>query len=412
MKIGEFARKYGVTKNTVRYYIEHGLLIPENGLQYQFGKQEEEDMELILKMKAQFFSLKEIAAMLSIRHTSNMIEPYTIQECISILEKKRIELEQEIDARRKAADQITGDIRELSKRAGGAGRSMGVPLSALEYLVCPHCGAPLKLSEAVLDAQSIYEGHLSCLCGYTCKIKNGILHTGNLYTGGHDWPDLTRGLYRDCGDAFVVQVKKMQDYLLKELSGMDLHGKVLMETHINGYFFIYNHLDAIPEDCLYIVTDKFPEMLEMYKKLIEMLPVRRKILFIADADVDLPVRRPCVDVLVSCMSNTEHSFYSKEPYIKVVAPYIKKNAAICGGLLGYQGRNKSQKLLAEKYPEGAELPCSIDAFLREYREAGYRIQKQLMGVTSRPEKNDKYCFTCHVPGESMYLYSYRADKNI
>ena len=55
MKIGEFAKKYGVTKNTVRYYIEHGLLVPESGLQYQFGKQEEEDMELILKMKTQFF---------------------------------------------------------------------------------------------------------------------------------------------------------------------------------------------------------------------------------------------------------------------------------------------------------------------------------------------------------------------
>ena len=44
MKIGEFARKYNVSKNTVRYYVEHGLLIPESGLQYQFGKQDEEDM--------------------------------------------------------------------------------------------------------------------------------------------------------------------------------------------------------------------------------------------------------------------------------------------------------------------------------------------------------------------------------
>jgi len=106
MKIGEFARKYNVSKNTVRYYVEHGLLIPESGLQYQFGKQEEEDMEMILRMKAQFFSLKEIAAMLSIRHTSNMIEPYTIQDCISILEQKRVELDQQINERKRQSGRL------------------------------------------------------------------------------------------------------------------------------------------------------------------------------------------------------------------------------------------------------------------------------------------------------------------
>ena len=123
MKIGEFARKYNVSKNTVRYYVEHGLLIPESGLQYQFGKQEEEDMEMILRMKAQFFSLKEIATMLSICHTSNMIEPYTIQDCISILEQKRVELDQQINERKKAIGQIAEDIKKLSKSAGGNGKS-------------------------------------------------------------------------------------------------------------------------------------------------------------------------------------------------------------------------------------------------------------------------------------------------
>lgn len=410
MKIGEFARKYGVTKNTVRYYIEHGLLVPACGMQYQFGRQEEEDMELILKMKSEYFSLKEIAAMLSIRHTSNMIEPNTIQDSISLLEQKRVELEHEIGARQKAVRRIAQDISELSSRAGGKSSSMGVPLSALELLACPHCGGALELSDASLNAQNVFSGQLSCSCGYHCQIQDGIIRTGNEYQGGHDWPDLTRGLYRNGGDAFVVQIKKMQDYLLKQLSQMNLHGKVLMETHINGYFFIYNHLDALPEDCLYIVTDKFPEMLEMYKKLIEMLPIRRKILFIADADINLPIRRPCVDGLITCMSDTEHSLYSRVPYIQAVAPYLKEQAVVCGGLFGYRGENRSQKLLAEKYPEGVPLPFSLDAFLKSYREAGYQVQTQLLGSTSQVEKRDKYCFSCHVDGEILYLYSYRADK--
>lgn len=133
-------------------------------------------------------------------------------------------------------------------------------------------------------------------------------------------------------------------------------------------------------------------------------------MFIADADINLPIRRPCVDGLITCMSDTEHSLYSRVPYIQAVAPYLKEQAVVCGGLFGYRGENRSQKLLAEKYPEGVPLPFSLDAFLKSYREAGYQVQTQLLGSTSQVEKRDKYCFSCHVDGEILYLYSYRADK--
>ena len=160
---------------------------------------------------------------------------------------------------------------------------------------------------------------------------------------------------------------------------------------------------------LQMCQDGYPEMLEMYKKLIEMLPIKRRILFVADADTRLPVRRNSVDVLVACMSDTENSFYSKKPYIQVVSPYLKENAVICGSLLGYRGCSRSQRLMHEKYPEGCEFPASIDSFLQEYREAGYHIQKELLGVTKHTEKNN-YSFTCHVPGECLSLYSFHADK--
>lgn len=410
MKIGEFARKYGITKNTVRYYIEHGLLVPEAGPQYQFGKREEEDIKLILKMKAQYFSLKEIAEMISLRYTSNMVEPYVIADGIAILEKRKIKLEQEIRAKEEAVSSIEEDIRELSKHVDRTKKVMGVPISALELLICPHCGEPLKLSGAVLDAQAIFEGDLSCSCGYKCKIQNGIIQTGNLYTGNYDWPDLKRGLCLYGGESFLIQMKKLQEHLLKDLSEMDLHGKVMMETNLNGHFFAYNHLDAIPEDCLYIVTDKFPEMLEMYKMLIEMLPLKRRILFIADADMRLPIKRSCVDILIDCMSTTEQSMYSRLPYIQVISPYLKDQAVLLGCLLGYHGHNQSQKLLAEKYPEGVKIPFSIEAFLKEYKEAGYQMEKQVLGITKQVERHDKYFYRCHVSGDSLYLYHYRANK--
>lgn len=56
MKIGEFAKQFGVPKDTVRFYIKNNLLIPnDQGAQYEFTDREVQAMQTILKMKAPAF---------------------------------------------------------------------------------------------------------------------------------------------------------------------------------------------------------------------------------------------------------------------------------------------------------------------------------------------------------------------
>ena len=53
MKIGDFAKKYGLNITTVRYYVERALLTPERkNNQYVFTPSCMEDMEKILKYKS------------------------------------------------------------------------------------------------------------------------------------------------------------------------------------------------------------------------------------------------------------------------------------------------------------------------------------------------------------------------
>lgn len=45
MKIGEFAKQFGVPKDTVRFYIKNNLLIPnDQGAQYEFTDREVQAM--------------------------------------------------------------------------------------------------------------------------------------------------------------------------------------------------------------------------------------------------------------------------------------------------------------------------------------------------------------------------------
>ena len=70
----------------------------------------------------------------------------------------------------------------------------------------------------------------------------------------------------------------------------DMNGKVFLEANINGYFYMYNHLGLLPANSTLILIDKYPEILRMYKALIEQCDIKCQILYIADAGTDYPLK--------------------------------------------------------------------------------------------------------------------------
>ena len=76
MKIGEFARKYGIPKDTIRYYIRLGLLLPHIvGSQLDFSPTDGQDLLHILQFKQMRMNLADIRSLLYLRRMSNVIEP-------------------------------------------------------------------------------------------------------------------------------------------------------------------------------------------------------------------------------------------------------------------------------------------------------------------------------------------------
>ncbi|EOR25937.1 Methyltransferase [Clostridium sartagoforme AAU1] len=61
MRIGEFSKRNKVSIETVRHYIDLGLIIPyKNGAQYEFNEKCQKEIESILELKALGFTLNEI----------------------------------------------------------------------------------------------------------------------------------------------------------------------------------------------------------------------------------------------------------------------------------------------------------------------------------------------------------------
>lgn len=93
MKIGTFAKLFHVTTDTVRYYIELGLLIPDKkNTQYQMNQLCFDDMAFITELKKFHFSLIEIQRILSYRRVTNFSDHEDIDYYNNLLIDKKDEL--------------------------------------------------------------------------------------------------------------------------------------------------------------------------------------------------------------------------------------------------------------------------------------------------------------------------------
>lgn len=410
LKIGDFADLYQVSKDTVRYYVKMGLLRPQVvGTQMHFGEKDKLDMGTILRLKNMQLSITEIRSLLYLKRMSNFIEPATLNRCIELLENKAKELRQQRENLDASLELLQQEIRQLEERKKVAHTAAsGVPLEAIALLRCPHCGKSFTIEGGEISRSFLMKGQLRCDCGCQMEIRNGILLTGNLYTGNHDTPDLERKLYHETGLQFSICAPRCPEFMLQELNKRDLHGKVIFEGNINGYFFIYNFLDNLPQDCLYIIADKYPEVLADYKSLMETLALDLKVLYIADAGEHLPLARESLDLVVALFGELEYSFYHKQCQLQNLKEQLKPGAELIGAYQSLPWGSQSRKNLMRKYPEGSSRMCSMKALEEEYRQNGYSLKTKLLGTVLETTKHHMY--TEHVDGEPLEMYGYVGKK--
>lgn len=408
MKIGEFAKFCGVTKDTVRYYVNVGLLIPKTqGTQLNFTKREYEDFQSIKQLKQMCFNLKEIEAFLYLRRTSNMIEPDTIDECVRQLSDKKDSLRQEMQRIENSVKLIDTEITnyQLRKMVHKEHQS-GVPVTMISLLCCPRCGKQLRIADADINYKYIYNGKLSCSCGYEAAIVEGLVRTGNIYTGVHDHPDLHRKLFRDIDEEWAVCTQKCADQMTDEIEKYHKPEQIVFEANINGFFFTYNYIHNMPKDVQYIIVDKYEAVLANYKSLIENLYPELDVLYIADASEKLPVKPGSVDLFLSFYGEDEFAFYHKEAEIKSIKALLKPEALLIGSYFSYEINSQSHKNLLAKYPEGSLKMINL-AFLKEaYAACDYLLEEKKIGTVRETKKH--HSFTCHVDGDAMTIYYWKA----
>lgn len=409
MKISKISSQTGVSINTIRYYISLGLLNPtRRNNQYVFSKADLDDILQIQRLKDMRFSLKEIEMVIRFGRTSNWIEPDILCKYSDMLREKKSELDREQEELQRSIDLVSSELQRISQRQEDSWESSGVPLRALPLLVCPKCGAKLHIEQAFFSPHGVMDGTLSCPCGYNAAIDCGIIKTGNLYTGAYDSPDLERNLYNVLCSNFLKIYQQSCSYLLKNLQEMDLRGKMVLEGCINGYFFLYNHFSDLPRDCLYVISDKYPEMLMMYKQLIDQLNLGLEVLYIADNDMELPLAHGCVDVCVDFINSNEWSLYHQRPYPQALAPFLAPDCQVVGLFSEIDAFSQTKRNYLKKYPEGSPDLYLFQHVSEAWKAQGFQVHWERCGMVKKTQ--NCFSFACHVDGEELRFYVYQARR--
>lgn len=410
MKIGEVSKLFNISSDTLRYYINLGIIVPHRkGHLFEFDESTLNDIKWILKLKAMNFSLNEIYDIISLRRVSNWVEPEDIEDYIFKLKEKKGFIGAKLLHLKESIKKIDEEISTFSYVVNYKINKTGVPLKSLEYLYCPLCGKQLSVENAKISRKYIYDGILICGCGYEIEIIDGIVITKNKNASLYDKPDLTRELYKDIPSDLVTLFQKSYNWMLKKLNETDLKNKVILETHVNAYFFLYTHLKKINGEGLFIIIDKFPETLYMYKEKIEFLGLDLDILYIADSSCNYPLKNGSVDLLIDFFGTNEHCIYKNTFLINDIPKYLKEKSEITGTYFYFEPFSKSIKQLTREYPENYESNFNLAEFKKSLNEEKFKIDDyEEIGFTN--DSGDNLAFSFHLKGEKMSLYAFDAKR--
>ena len=198
--------------------------------------------------------------------------------------------------------------------------------------------------------------------------------------------------------------------MLKQIEETGLHGKVIAETYINAWFFMHNHLDHLPTDSLYIVIDKYPETLLMYKHLIERQKPELDILYLADSSTRFPLKENCIDVHLDFFeSRYRHQFFMSRHFLYMKGSLLSGRAELIGTYFYFENAPKSMRLLLSQYPECSSSNFHLDYFLSSLEKAGFCL-KDFEDCGAVTDSGNNLGFGFHVKGENMHLMPYHAGK--
>ena len=304
--------------DTVRYYMEIGLLLPrKSGKNYEFSDTDIEDMEFIVGLKQYQLSIHVLNEIMSLRRQLNSRDARITELIIRELKARRSEIAEEIASLQQMAASIDARLSAYSAQAPEPAR-LGLPLDFVALLRCPCCGGELNLEDTFIEKQEIISASAVCTCGCAMKIRDGVIYTeeetpheSNGLDGLKWWDSYIGGQIGKLdtrGTRIVNTMNKCYSQLASWLKDSPKYQNgrknvILTCGDNSGRFLLYHLMDTeagkeFLRTCTIIMYVSSAQVPERIKRLIASFDFCPKLVFIIGSSYQLPLARGCVDIYV------------------------------------------------------------------------------------------------------------------
>lgn len=401
MRIGQFGKLNGISNDTIRHYMDLGLIVPEKqGGHYYFDENCQNDLELILELKGMGFQLNEIKKIFHYKNLGQLTEYERDAFYQSLFLDKYEKLEQEIKNLIEMKDRLKGKVDQLSASYSGSSNTLGIELSVLDMLKCNKCAGSLTLQDGIIKKNQIVEGKLACYCDQVYLIESGILRVGRTVTSNNQISRLNNipDYIQETDPHYLENMNKGLHWSKRKLGQVDLHRRVILELGSGVGFFLRNIYQELPEDCLYIAVDHSLERHQFLKSLLERSGLKKNLLFVCADFLDIPLSNQTVDIVIDHSGTSNYSFEHEAFLLREVESLFKFDGYLLGSYLAF--KNFSHK---SKIDVNYRDHFSVSSIKKNIEELKYKtIEDRISETLTKGGKYEDF----FVQGEEIFSYSF------
>ncbi|WP_026476601.1 MerR family transcriptional regulator [Alkaliphilus transvaalensis] len=401
MRIGAFAKHNRVSIDTIRHYMELGLILPQkHGGQYTFEERCQIDLDNVIELKNMGFSLNEIKTIFKFKRLGKLT-PYQKDDYYRALYiDKHEELKEEIAILKDQKEKLEIKINELSEKESIKDFKLGIDIKMIELLACSKCNSELVLHDGIINDNQIMDGKLECRqCGEFYYIESGILKISNADMDKElkfqqDYFTYIREYINVTDSSYLDNINKGLEWLYKKINFSEMKGKVLLDLGSGVGFFLRYIYQDLPDDCYYIAVDHDINRHKFLKNMLERTGCKKKIVFIEVDFLEIPLKRCSVDILIDHSGTSNYSFHHSDFLLSRINHYVKEHAKLLGSYILFKNFSTNSIIEAD-----FRKNFMIETVKEKIFELGYEALGE--HISEYVEKGGKY-EGYFVKGEKVY----------
>ena len=400
MKIGEFAKKNNISIDTVRHYMDLGLIVAQKeGGQYDFSDICQQSLEEIFILKDMGFLLSEIKTIFLFRLLGKFTD-YQQQEYFrSLFLGRQRTIARQIAELKLMQENLAEEIDKLSHYEAKQNFTMGVNLSALNHLKCGKCGGSLSLSSGSVEDNRIISGTLKCGCENIYPIENGIIFTNSKNESGVGVSeDFIAEYIKNTDAGYLDDVYRNIEYFSGIFDMSLLENKVVLELGSGMGFLLRSIYTALPDSCVYVTGDHDINRHMFLKSMLERTGMAKNIVYVCGDFLDAPLGDESADVVFDFSGTSNYSFDNTDFLLDKVDRMAKRGAYLAGSYIVFKNFSP-RSCIDEKYRRN----FVIRNVKKSIADLGYKmIKEHTSDYLASGGQYENY----FVEGEKVYVYQF------